>query len=91
MYWHNTGTELNQMTETEKQFYSKLKATYLDTTLADWERRHRIYNLCIKEWTAELSDEERKERCEVNVSRIQENGSLTPDEQHPIKKRKNKE
>lgn len=78
------------MTEPET-LYTKLKRIYLDTTLADWERRHRIYNLCIKEFNTELSDEERKERWEVHVSRIQENGGLTPDENHTIKKRKNKE
>ena len=71
---------------TEKhEFYDKLKATYLDTKLMDYERRHRIYNLCIKEFSSELSDEERKERCEVKVSRIQENGTLTPDEDNTPK------
>lgn len=69
------------MTESEKQtsFSEKLKSIYLDSNLADHERRHRIYNLCILQWQSELSLDEISSRWEVSKFRVLPNGELTPD------------
>jgi len=70
--------EDESLTDNRVKFYDELRDIYLNNDLLDFERRHRIFNLCIREWQQSIPIGGFENRGEPNRVRVSDIGQLLP-------------